>query len=178
MVLRTQAAARPLDATSEIIGRFLHYLVIGDGCWEWPGKIDPHGYGRLSIGTMPLLAHRVSWAVFHGSLPARIHVLHHCDNPPCVRPDHLFLGTHRDNMADAVRKGRLRHPGKSGSTNPLAKLNDSIVAEARRRHRDGVPIKRMAAEYGVSSSTLGKAVRGRKWQHVTEPCVHGRKRAA
>ena len=76
----------------------------GDDCWLWEGCIDRRGYGRIGRER----AHRRMWQSCHGPIPAGMFVCHTCDNPPCVRPDHLFLGTHTDNMRDMVSKGRGR----------------------------------------------------------------------
>lgn len=79
----------------------------GDGCWEWkrPGK---NGYGYMSVANRPTLAHRLSWMLEHNEeVPAGMFVCHHCDNRQCVRPDHLFVGSQKDNIRDAARKGRL-----------------------------------------------------------------------
>lgn len=78
----------------------------GDGCWEWTGHCNDGGYGRVTRQTEDRLAHRYAWELENGPIPDGMFVCHHCDNPPCVRPDHLFLGTHTDNMRDAQRKGR------------------------------------------------------------------------
>lgn len=78
------------------------------GCWEWFGGASADGYGRFTHKGRKLLAHRVSWEVHSGSIPRGMLVLHRCDNPPCVNPSHLFLGTHKDNAQDRERKGRRR----------------------------------------------------------------------
>lgn len=84
--------------------------VRGDGCWEFAGAKSHKGYGQLPIWrdgrSIPRSAHRLSWELANGPIPAGMSVLHRCDNPPCVRPDHLFLGTQSDNMQDMVAKGR------------------------------------------------------------------------
>ena len=76
-------------------------------CWTWTGARTSYGYGKVSVGGRLEGAHRVAWAMAYGPVPDGLHVCHRCDNPPCVRPDHLFLGTQVDNMADAREKGRL-----------------------------------------------------------------------
>jgi hypothetical protein len=89
-------------------------VVRGDGCWGWTGKTDGFGYGvvQLGRGEPRSGAHRVSWRLHCGPIPDGLHVLHRCDNPPCTRPDHLFLGTALDNQRDASAKGRLSVAGK------------------------------------------------------------------
>ena len=85
------------------------------GCWLWTGSRRRHGYGRMySLDRKGLSAHRVSWELFRGPIPDGLDVLHKCDNPPCVNPDHLFVGTMQDNMDDMVRKGRQARGSRLG----------------------------------------------------------------
>lgn len=83
-----------------------------DECWEYEGCTNRAGYGRITIGSGPVLTHRFSYELFVGPIPDGIHVLHHRDNPPCVNPSHLWLGTHADNMADMAAKGRCPGNGR------------------------------------------------------------------
>lgn len=85
---------------------FWNHVLISDGCWEWRRSRNNLGYGTLRHKGQPTYAHRVAWLFWHGDDPGEFCVLHHCDNPPCVRPDHLFLGTRGDNSQDMVAKGR------------------------------------------------------------------------
>jgi hypothetical protein len=86
--------------------------VDGDGCWEWTAGVDGAGYPQLfnAPGKKPLRAHRFSYEINVGPIPEGMYVCHNCDNPRCVRPDHLFIGTHQDNIRDAKEKGRMRGP--------------------------------------------------------------------
>jgi hypothetical protein len=123
------------------------------GCWEWQGGKFPTGYGHASFrwqGKIIQRAHRLAWLLTHGSL-SKLFVLHKCDNPPCVNPDHLFQGNQHVNMADAIRKGRL-----------YSKLSDEDVAMIRERVAKGGVGEawRVSLEYGVTNSSISKIVRG------------------
>ena len=91
-----------------LVARFWSRVRRSDGCWEWIGVRTVKRYGRHTepLTGRKLRAHRLSWEIHFGPIPDGLCVLHHCDNPPCVRPDHLFLGTDKDNSVDRVRKGR------------------------------------------------------------------------
>lgn len=91
------------------VERFMSRVAVDpDGCWLWTGLADQHGYGRIHFEGRVTRAHRVSWMIHEGPIPEGQKVLHRCDTPACVRPDHLFLGTQADNMADMNAKGRGR----------------------------------------------------------------------
>lgn len=83
------------------------------GCWLWIGAVDPHGYGVLSVRNKIRFAHRASWEAHRGIIPSGMVVMHKCDNPPCVNPAHLAVGTQDENMADMARKGRVRRGSRS-----------------------------------------------------------------
>jgi len=108
-------------------------------------------------------AHRVSWEIFEGAVPGELLVLHKCDNPPCVRPDHLFLGTSVDNMHDKALKGRAPR----GSSSPAAKLAESQVQEIRRRFAaGGVTMTELGCDFRVHPCNISNIIKKRIWRHV------------
>lgn len=118
-----------------------------DGCWLWTGTTNWSGYGQIDkVG-----AHRVAYLLATGVDPAELDVCHVCDNPPCVRPDHLFLGTHAENMADSSRKGRAT---------ALKKVTADQVQAIRERYAAGERSRDLAQEFGVSVSQVGRIVTG------------------
>lgn len=147
-----------------------------DECWVWTGALTKFGYGHTSglpYGEKrPLLTHRVSWLLTHGDIPDGMCVLHRCDNPPCVRPDHLFLGSKKDNTQDMIDKGRGRagaQPWNSrtlGERNAHAKLTASQVVEMRKRAAAGEHYRDLADAYGISVSNANTIIIGNSWRHV------------
>lgn len=110
IIRRLQLPKRQLRSLG--LRRFWGYVSINpEGCWEWTGQRARFGYGRAAHLFGTHLAHRISWTLANGPIPKGLFVCHHCDNPPCVRPDHLFLGTASDNIRDAWAKGRMRPGG-------------------------------------------------------------------
>lgn len=137
-------------------------------CWAWTGSVDGNGYGKLGRGARAdglVKATHVSWWVHFGAYPGVLDVCHTCDNPPCTRPDHLFLGTGTDNIRDAQRKGRLVGAGK-GERNHHAILTEQDVRSIRGRHKDGESMSYLAAEYRVGYLVIWYAVRRKTWKHV------------
>lgn len=125
------------------------------GCWEWTAGRHRQGYGHAWSGKRVFLAHRVSYLLFCGPVPDGIMVCHHCDNPACIRPDHLFLGTHHDNMADMKAKRRR------------AILTAEQVIEAKQMRNDGQTVAEVARHFGVCQGTiLRDAARGRRARGV------------
>lgn len=133
----------------------------GRQCWEWDGYIGARGYGFIKNNYRTLLAHRVSWELHNGPIPEGMYVCHRCDNPACVNPDHLFIGTAKDNSADRDRKGRANNP--TGSRRSNAKLTEQQVAEIRSSKERGVDL---AKRYGVSPAVICVARKGKTWRHV------------
>lgn len=144
-------------------------VTMGEGCWEIGGYRDKGGYGQVKVSRprrMVVRAHRYSWELHYGPIPERLMVCHRCDNPACVRPDHLFLGTAKDNHRDMVMKGRHSRHGKPavmrGEAHPGAKLTDADAATIRERRARGEPLKAIAKTYGVSISTISLVALGRR----------------
>jgi hypothetical protein len=139
-------------------------------CWIWTGTIQKaNGYGVISESGKKgrrWYAHRYSYTLSNGSIPEGQVVCHRCDNPACVNPDHLFLGTCRDNMRDATTKNRMVH----GERHHSAKLNEELVMEIRARYAaGGCSYKGLAREYGVFDQAIKYAIIGKTWARVPFP---------
>lgn len=138
------------------------------GCWNWTRALFKCGYGAKRQNNKLVYAHRASYEAFKGPIPEGRIVMHACDNRACVNPDHLSVGTHADNNADARRKGRLPNYTNQpkGEAHHLAKLTDEAVRCARAYWKIGASIRGLARRYGVHSKTMRQALRGEKWKHV------------
>ena len=136
-------------------------------CWFWGGGKVAAGYGAVSVNGRKLRAHRYAYELCYGALLPGFVVCHRCDNPPCVRPDHLFAGGQSDNMRDALLKGRLRVPkGRrfgSGEAHPAAKLSRAVVAAIRALYKQGFTQSHLAQLYRVTRSGIAHGVQGTRW---------------
>lgn len=131
-----------------------------DGCWEWLAAKNGNGRGAVSFRGKMDLAYHVAWILTHGEIPDDLYVLHRCDNPGCVNPDHLFLGTQADNIADKVAKGRQAR----GADYSNARLTQAQAEEIRTRYQaGGISTYQLAREYGVSQQTTHRIVAGRSY---------------
>lgn len=147
----------------------------GDGCWVWSRARDTFGYGELYLGRhldtgakRIEKAHRIAWFLAHGDVPRGRQINHRCDNPPCVRLDHLRLGTALDNATDRMRRGRGRSPGAQGERNAHAKLTEEIVRWARAAWAAGrwPTYAALGRELGCSYQNARGIVRGDTWKLV------------
>lgn len=151
--------------------RFWEHVVPGreDECWEWQGALRG-GYGYITLTRTPrtwILAHRLSWEIHNGPIPDGLVICHHCDNPVCVNPVHLFIGTRKDNNADRAAKGRGRENRQTGSNNTNAKLSEddvrAIIAVLRSgRFTQG----EIGAMFGISQPTVSAISRRVRWAYL------------
>lgn len=136
--------------------------VLGTKCWVWTGYTI-NRYGATKINDKLTLVHRYSWESANGPILGGLDVCHHCDNPPCINPEHLFLGTDQDNKDDCVRKFRQAY----GERNGRAILTEVDVAEIRQRFAaGGITYRQLGNEYGVCRSQIEKIVTRKMWSHV------------
>lgn len=139
----------------------------GDACWLWTAGKDRKGYGAISLDAKMHKAHRVAYQVHRGAIPAGMLVCHRCDVPACCNPEHLFLGTHADNTADMVAKGRAnREPRRVGVNNPASKVTPDAVRQIRELKRRGVTGRQISRLFGIAESQVSNIVHGRHWRHV------------
>ncbi len=139
--------------------RFWDRVLIGDGCWEWQGNRSESGYGRVKIDGVRWQAPRLAYKLWHGRLARDLFVCHACDNPPCVRPDHLWLGTQADNLRDAYAKGRKVSPQVNKTHCPaghpyagenlvIAKSGQRVCRQCARAHSRSVYWKNHVRQRG------------------------------
>lgn len=135
-----------------------------DECWEWQAARKGPGYGtfRKTKGGPPFNAHRVAYELANGPIPPGLHVCHRCDNPPCVNPAHLFVGTARDNVRDRVAKGRFI--GEQSSTPKLRETDVAGILDAYAA--GGISMRELGARYGVTWGNVRSIVYGKTWKHA------------
>jgi hypothetical protein len=135
-----------------------------DTCWLWTGQTDSNGYGDYAaLKPFRYKAHRFSYLLAHGSIPKGAVIRHACDNPPCVRPDHLIAGTQGDNTRDRDERNRTARGERQGS----AKLTDEGVRQAKAlRAGSGLTYEVLGHMFGVDRQVISKAIRGLTWSHV------------
>lgn len=144
--------------------RFWKYVRVQgpDDCWEWTGARNIRGYGNFTVVAYPkdrreqIGSHRFSYRLVHGEIPHDKFVLHKCDNPPCVNPEHLYLGSHNENMADRHAKGRYAN----GTRHPNSALTDSDVVLILELRRQGLLIRQIASRIGTSIHPIRKVLDG------------------
>lgn len=145
---------------------------VESGCIEWVGGTNNRGVGGVEYGLFKIpktrkniTAHRLAYMLAHGEIPEGMLVCHSCDNPSCVNPSHLFLGTARDNVADMDKKGRRVNPPRAGTSNGRASLTEIQIREIR---TSGKRQAQLAREYGVTKSQIHRIVHNQQWETITK----------
>ena len=162
---------------SPITPRFFSRVEKTEGCWVWKSASDANGYGKISYRGRHESAHRVSYMIHVGEIPKDMFVLHKCDNPPCVNPCHLFLGTPTDNVHDMIKKGRAK--SWEPSAVHFARLTWEDVSNIRRLHTEGMNNCQIGKIYSMSNGNISAIVRNRIWKtkhvfqfpHAAHPAI-------
>lgn len=147
--------------------RFFYKVTVEENnCCTWEAARQGRGYGHFWLNGHHMLAHRVSWVIHYGPIPEGMMVLHRCDNPGCVNPQHLFLGSQQENMLDMISKGRHSRIAPRGEKSGSAKLKTTDVIKMREWRRDGIKLKFISTYFGVSVPTVCQITTGQTWTHV------------
>lgn len=166
--MHTLPATTSTRRRADPFARFLYRVVfIRNGCWEWIGGKVRGGYGTMWLDGERINPHRYSYMLYRGDITEGMFVCHTCDNPSCVNPSHLFLGTAADNNRDSAAKGRK----SSGESRYNAKLTWEAVDEIRAYLAAGATQADCSREYGVSKSAIGWIASGKHWQEKDRPRV-------
>jgi hypothetical protein len=146
--------------TPEMMWRYVA-VADADDCWLWQGSTDMR-YGTFRIGRKMVKAHRLAYEQTHGPIPRGYEVCHRCDTTLCVNPQHLFIGTHADNMRDRNEKGRLAYGERMG----IARLKDADVRRIRQLAAEGTLQREIASLFGIDSGHVSKIVNRRAWRRL------------
>lgn len=147
--------------------RLFRYVRKSEGCWLWTGARISTGYGLIRIDGSGRLVHRVAWELHTGQpVPLKLCVLHKCDTPLCVNPDHLFVGSRADNVHDMDAKGRRVNNQPRGEWVGNSKVTEENVIQIRQMFEAGVSRRAIASTFGIALPTLYQIVRRKTWTHV------------
>ena len=163
-LLQQRKGVNQHSASSDGVTRMLSHVAFGASeCWYWIGCIDALGYGRFAFNGESK-AHRSAYRIFNGDIGPGMKVMHKCDTRCCVNPDHLFLGTQAENVADMVAKRRNKTVANCGEKNPMAKLTMAQVDEMRVLVASGAKQRDMCSLYGISPMTVSRVIRRELWK--------------
>lgn len=144
--------------------RFYNKVNKTDSCWIWTAYRSNFGYGTIGIEKKTCKAHRVAWELEYGTIPKDMQVCHSCDNPSCVRPSHLFIGSQQDNIDDQMKK--KRHVSFKGSDNGMSRLSEEDVRSIHDGDSKGISHNKIAQYHGVSRHHVSQIIRGKRWVHL------------
>lgn len=149
--------------------RFLEKVQKTEKCWFWTGFKNKNGYGYFSIptgvqGGISAKAHRVSFELFKGPIPKGLYVCHKCDNPSCVNPDHLFVGTNQENIQDSINKNRHKVPSLAGENHGRAILKAADIEKIRALAETGLSQREMGIKFNISRSHIGAIINKKYWK--------------
>lgn len=150
----------------ELLERVALLPVDANGCKRWPSNIDPTGYARIKLGRVQHRAHRAVYQAINGEVGNDVFICHRCDVRDCVNPDHLFAGTHVDNMADMKSKRRGRTPSKAGERNNSARLTEAQVKTIREALKAGRRGSDIANEFGIAEAHVSRIKLGKRWASI------------
>lgn len=139
------------------------HVIKQEGCWDWSGIIQWTGYATLNIRP-PIKAHRASWILHNGEIPKGLLVCHTCDNRKCTNPDHLWLGTHKENIQDKIKKGRSNTP--KGIQLKVAKITEEQVIEIRLKLKNGLTCSEIGRQYRISRKIISRIKNNDTWKHI------------
>lgn len=159
--------------------RFFNFVKKTEYCWLWTGGTGKNGYGRFWVDNRLVNAHRFIWEITNGKIPDGYYVCHKCDIRNCVNPEHLFLGTHNDNMRDMVNKNHStkgnRHSSKlypelvlRGENHPMAKLTNMNISQIKELNSNGLNSYEIAKQFNVGRKTIQNILRKKSWKHIKE----------
>ncbi|MDX9896524.1 MAG: HNH endonuclease [Desulfofustis sp.] len=155
--------------TVELIERFSEKWQLNDqtGCWDWTASLNANGYGQIKQPgkRVNFIAHRLSYLIHYGAIPDGMSVCHTCDNPKCVKPSHLFLGSQQENLLDMARKGR--------STMHNAKIDEEKAFAIHKMAAEGMSQAKIGKAFGIGQQTVWKILRGLRWRSVYEMVTSG-----
>jgi hypothetical protein len=135
-----------------------------NGCLVWNGYKDKNGYGKTTIASRSVAVHRIVYAINYDDFDQSLLICHKCDNPACCKPSHLFMGTHKDNERDKIKKGRRNN--LNGSKHPFSKINEKMVNEIRSRYKSGAKLTELSDEFNLTQGHVHKIVKGISWKHL------------
>jgi len=152
------------DINSKIKERFFSKIEKTDTCWIWNSVRLTGNYGYFKYLGKYVRAHRMSYILANGHIPDNLLVLHTCDNPPCVNPEHLYLGTQKDNIKDKFDRGR--NPNVNGSKNPVSKLSENEVLKIRELNKEKYSNEIIAKMFSIDSSAVSLIINRKRWKHI------------